>query len=47
MVLKRNQDMIPVGGIKSPIAANAEFARRIGDKCFCNAVCKCGKRKSK
>lgn len=41
---RKNRDLIPRGGITDPVKANAEFAHLIGDKCFCNRKCKCGKR---
>tara|TARA_R100000808_G_C2118469_1_gene130380 strand:- start:395 stop:727 length:333 start_codon:yes stop_codon:yes gene_type:complete len=45
---KKNRDLIPKGGIADPKKANAEFCRRIEEqgKCFCNRVCKCGKRRA-
>lgn len=43
---RKNLDMVPTGGIANPMKANAEFARLIGGKCFCNAVCKCGKKQA-
>jgi hypothetical protein len=47
---RKNLDLVPKGGIINPIQANAEFARLIGDRCFCNGacngVCKCGKKQA-
>ena len=45
---KKNRDLIPTGGIADPKKANAEFERLLlaEGKCFCNRVCKCGKRRA-
>ena len=47
---RKNLDLVPRGGIANPMKANAEFARLIGDRCFCNGacsgVCKCGKKRA-
>lgn len=32
---RRNLDMIPTGGIRDPIRANAEFERLLAGRCFC------------
>ena len=39
--------LVPKGGIADPKKANAEFERLLlaEGKCFCNRVCKCGKRR--
>ena len=47
---RKNLDLVPRGGIANPMKANAEFARLIGDRCFCNGACsgacKCGKKRA-
>jgi len=37
---------VPKGGISDPVKANAEFVRLLNGRCFCNRVCKCGKRRA-